>query len=84
MGIPDLPEPLSDLPPISDKLVARIYFDATLSMQGFATPGSTHYTRICPSLESVIVSGWNDETVNFFWFGEQVEPILAKVLIVGV
>ncbi|MCY4553651.1 MAG: hypothetical protein OXC79_08250 [Candidatus Poribacteria bacterium] len=32
---------------ISDKLIARIYFDATLSMPGFVVPGSTHYTRIC-------------------------------------
>ncbi len=60
---------------ISDKLIARIYFDATLSMQGFVVPDSTHYTRICPSLESVIVSGWKDERVSFFRFGEKVEPI---------
>jgi hypothetical protein len=44
-------------------------------MQGFVVPSSTHYTRICPALESVIVSGWKDETVNFFRFGEKVEPI---------
>ena len=44
-------------------------------MQGFVVPDSTHYTRICSSLESVIVSGWRDETVNFFRFGEKVEPI---------
>ena len=75
MGIPDPPEPLPDLPPVSDSLVARIYFDATLSMQGFVVPGSTHYTRICPALESAIVSGWRDETVSFFRFGERVEPI---------
>ena len=74
-GIPDPPEPLPPLPPISDKLVARIYFDATLSMQGFVVPGSTHYTQICPYLESVIVSGWRDETVSFFRFGERVELI---------
>ena len=75
MGVPDPPEPLPDLPPVSDRLVARIYFDATLSMQGFVVPGSTHYTRICPYLESVIVSGWRDEKVSFFRFGERVEPI---------
>ena len=74
-GIPDPPEPLPGLPPVSDRLVARIYFDATLSMQGFVAPSSTHYTRICPYLESVIVSGWRDETVSFFRFGERVEPI---------
>ena len=61
MPIPDPPEPSPPLPSISDKLVARIYFDATLSMQGLVVPGSTRYIRICPSLESVIVSGWKDE-----------------------
>ena len=76
---PDIPpfQPDPEITPgdISDRLIARIYFDATLSMQGFVAPGSTHYTRICPSLESVIVSGWRDETVSFFRFGERVEPI---------
>ena len=59
----------------SDKLVARLYFDASLSMQGFVVPGSTHYTRMAPYLESVIVSGWQDAKVDFFRFGEQVELI---------
>ncbi len=61
---------------ISDSLVARIYFDATLSMQGFVVPGSTRYTQICyPYLESVIGNGWKEGKVNFFRFGEQVESI---------
>lgn len=60
---------------ISDKLVAHIYFDASLSMQGFVKPGSTDYTRMCPYLESVIVSGWTDGRADFFQFGERVEPI---------
>lgn len=60
---------------ISEKLVARIYFDATLSMQGFVVPGSTRYTQMCRHLESVIVSGWQNGTVDFFRFGELVEDI---------
>lgn len=75
IAIPKPPQPSQDLPPVSDKLIARIYFDATLSMQGFVVPDSTRYTQICPYLESVIVSGWDDETVDFFRFGEQVEDI---------
>ncbi len=76
-GIPEFQPDTTDITPgdISDRLVARIYFDATLSMQGFVVPDSTRYTRICPALESVIVSGWRDETVSFFRFGERVEPI---------
>ena len=77
MRILEFQDDTPDITPgdISDRLVARIYFDATLSMQGFVVPDSTHYTQICSSLESVIVSGWKDETVNFFRFGEKVEPI---------
>ena len=75
-GIPDFkPDPDIILGDISDRLVARIYFDATLSMQGFVVPGSTRYTQICPYLESVIVSGWRDERVTFFRFGEKIESI---------
>jgi hypothetical protein len=44
-------------------------------MQGFVAPGSTDYTRICSYLDSVIVSGWGNEEVKFFRFGEQVESI---------
>ena len=75
-GIPDF-KPDPDITPgdISDRLVARIYFDATLSMQGFVVPGSTHYTRICRDLESVIVSGWTDGKADFYRFGERVESI---------
>ena len=77
MRIPEFQDDTSDITPgdISDRLIARIYFDATLSMQGFVVPGSTRYTQICPYLESVIVSGWKDGTVDFFRFGEQVERV---------
>ena len=76
-SIPEFQPDTSDITPgdISDRLVARIYFDATLSMQGFVVPGSTRYTQICRYLESVIVSGWENGSIDFFRFGEQVEPI---------
>ncbi len=74
-GIPDFDTSEHSPEPISENLVARIYFDATLSMQGFVVPGSTRYTKMCRYLESVIVSGWENGTVDFFRFGEQVESI---------
>ena len=77
MGIPEFQNDTFDITPgdISDRLIARICFDATLSMQGFVVPRSTRYTQMCPYLESVIVSGWRDGKVDFFRFGEQVESI---------
>ena len=35
----------------------------------------SHYTRILPYLESVVLSGWTDGKAEFFRFGTQVEPI---------
>ena len=76
-GIPEFQEDISDITPgdISDSLIARIYFDATLSMHGFVVPGSTRYMQMSRHLESVIVSGWKDGKVDFFRFGEQIEPL---------
>ena len=76
MDIPEFDPSDLTLGDISDRLVARIYFDATLSMQGFVVPGSTRYTQICyPYLEGIILNSWRDGEANFFRFGEQVEPI---------
>lgn len=67
---------------ISETLIARIYFDATLSMQGFVKPGSTHYTQILPYIERVITTGaWRDERVKFFRFGTQVKPISRDIYV---
>lgn len=75
--IPKIPPDPSNTTPgeISDKLIAHIYFDATISMEGFVFQESTKYTQICPDLESVIQSGWIDGKAVFYRFGEQVESI---------
>ena len=75
--IPEFQPDTSDTTPgdISDKLVARIYFDASVSMQGFVRPNSTRYARLCLQLERIIISSWQNGTVDFFQFGERVEPI---------
>ena len=62
---------------ISEGLAVHIYFDATLSMQGFVnSEGPTHYKQMCRELKSVItVGGWLNEKVKCFKFGTKVEPI---------
>ena len=74
---PDPPpvDPSDMVGDISDKLAARIYFDASVSMQGFVVPSSTQYKNILRPLESVITSGWKNGNTEFFRFGEQVRPI---------
>ena len=56
---PDPPDPITEHSPgdTSENLAARIYFDATLSMQGFVVPSATRYKSILRPLESVITSG---------------------------
>ncbi len=75
--IPPNPPVISDLTPgpISNRLVARIYFDASVSMQGFVVPNSTQYKNILRPLESVITSGWKSGKTEFFSFGENVQKI---------
>ena len=75
--IPEFQDDTPDITPgpISDKLAARIYFDASASMQGFVVPSSTQYKNILRPLESVILSGWKNGKAEFFRFGEQVRPI---------
>ena len=77
-GIPDpaVPHPSEEsVGTPSESLHVHIYFDATLSMQGFVIPAPTNYTRIRPLLESVALSGWADAQVEFYRFGTHVEPM---------
>ena len=79
--IPPLPKFQFDDVTLGDKsetLIARIYLDATLSMQGFVNPGTTHYTRIHPDIESAFTNNWPGGTVEFFRFGTRVEPISSR------
>ncbi len=73
---PDPPDISEQTPgPISDNIIAHIYFDASASMQGFVVLNSTQYKSILRPLESVITSGWRNGKAEFFQFGEQVRPI---------
>ncbi len=68
---PDPPDPITEPYPvvISENLTARIYFDASASMQGFVVPSATRYKRILRPLESVITSGWRDRKESFSFWG---------------
>lgn len=73
---PPPPDPVDALEDISEKLIARIFVDATVSMEGFVVPGSsTNYAQIFQYLESAVVGGWRDEEVKFYKFGTEALPI---------
>lgn len=77
-GIPEFQPDTSVMDPISKNLVARIYFDASASMQGFVVPSSSQYKNILRPLESVITIGWKNGKSEFFRFGEKVTPIIDR------
>jgi hypothetical protein len=76
---PPPPDPSDTLEPVSQKLKARIYIDATVSMEGFVVPGtSTNYAQILQPLETAVVSGWRDAQVEFYKFGAQVSSLPGR------
>ncbi len=80
-----VPPPVSTVatPPISKELPVDIHIDATLSMEGFVSPGAakggtTHYCQLLPRLESAALTGWKDSKVSFFQFGTIVVPVSGR------
>lgn len=79
--VPELPnfDELAAIPEKpSESLSVHIYVDATLSMQGFTVPGTTHYSSIFTKLESAITTGWSHGKAEFYRFGIQVEQIFDR------
>lgn len=72
-------DPSDTLEPVSKKLIARIYIDSTVSMEGFVAPGSsTNYAQILQPLESAVISGWPNGKVEFYQFGTEVLPVQGR------
>jgi len=64
---------LDILKPINDNLIADVFLDASLSMEGFITSGaSSKYLQILQGVESAFLSGWPDCRVHFYQFGSKV------------
>ena len=60
----------------SDRINARVYLDATPSMQGFSTPGSAgQYGIFLQELELALQQGWNSTDAQWFSFGTRRDPI---------
>jgi len=63
------PSPAADI-------VADIYLDATLSMQGFTNSETfSYYQQTIPLLESAVIKTWKNGTVNFNKFGNKIENL---------
>jgi len=63
----------------STQIIFDVFFDATLSMQGFVNPGIiTDYARVIDRLEGSITTGWPNATVTFYKFGTTIRELSGR------
>ncbi len=73
---PPRPDKSDTIAPKAEKIIARIFLDATTSMEGFVRMGpSSNYIQLLHYLESPIVQGYRDASIEFHKFGADVLPI---------
>ena len=74
--MPAPPEGGPTFSPSSEALKVDLFFDATLSMQGFAaTDVSSSYQQTVPLLERAVIEGWPGGQVAFFKFGDEIATL---------
>jgi hypothetical protein len=67
------------LSPISEALKVDLFFDATLSMEGFVlTELSSYYQQTVPLLERGVIEGWKGGQVSFYKFGDDIAPLPGR------
>lgn len=77
MPLPAEPEHL--FPKASEGLKVDLFFDATLSMQGFVqTQTNSHYQQTIPLLERGVIEGWKGGEVSFYKFGDEIAPLPGR------
>jgi hypothetical protein len=72
-------EPTSIFSPASESLKVDLFFDATLSMQGFTlSQSSSSYQEVVPLLERAVIEGWRGGEASFFKFGDDIAPLPGR------
>lgn len=64
-----------EIAPLSEKLQADIYVDASFSMVGFVNPANSYYARTLQLLERAIIAGWPKGSRKFCKFGATINEI---------
>ena len=57
------------------KLPVDIYLDATYSMQGFARPEATNFSRLLEGIEAAVQNAAKSSDLRFFKYGRSVAPL---------
>jgi len=77
--LPPPAEPERRFSPVSEALKVDLFFDATLSMQGFVrTPENSYYQRMIPLLERGVIEGWRGGEASFYEFGDDIAPLPGR------
>jgi hypothetical protein len=80
--MPSPPEPTATFSPTPETLKVDLYFDATLSMQGFTqTQTSSTYQQAIPLLERAVIEGWRGGEASFFKFGNDTAPLTGRAFL---
>jgi hypothetical protein len=77
------PPPADDLAskfePVSEALRVDLFFDATLSMQGFVSTQTTSFYQLTvPLLERGVIEGWKGGQVTFYKFGDDIAALPGR------
>lgn len=67
-----------EIAPLTAKLKADIYYDASYSMMGFVKQGNSYYVRTLQMLERSFISGWPKSTrddCRYYKFGTTIDRI---------
>lgn len=70
----DIVSPASQAAP-SARLPVDIYLDATYSMQGFARPEATNFSRLLDGIEATVQNAAKSSDLRFFKYGRSVAPM---------
>jgi hypothetical protein len=75
-------EASSTFSPLLDAIKVDLFFDATLSMQGFTlTQSGSTYQQTIPLLERAVIEGWRGGEASFFKFGNETAPLLGRTFL---
>jgi hypothetical protein len=76
---PPLEVAADNFEPVSEALKVDLFFDATLSMEGFASTQTTSFYQLTvPLLERGVIEGWKGGQATFYKFGDDIAVLPGR------
>src|SRR5215213_459792 len=67
----------------TEKLNVDIYLDATTSMKGFVSRGTTEYSKLLDDIEAACQNVWRNTDIQYYKFGRSVQAITRTEFAAG-